>query len=570
MSTIAEKSAQPPSSDISRVSAASREDDDHVPPAALPEASASTPKTARFWIVLTGLVVALFVAVLEGYAVSTALPVMVNDLHTDQFIWVASTYAIVGTSLLPLVGGLTEAFGRKPVILGALLLFMAGAAVCGSAPNISVLIAGRALHGAGAGGILSCTQIVLSDLVTLQERGTYNGLFGLVWAIGGGLGPLVGGALAKPTLWRWIFYLNIPIAGLAALVLLVFLDLPRPSSRSALDCLKSLDVIGNTLIIGASCAIAIAITWAGVQFPWSSAQVLAPLIIGGVSLVLWFVYETRLATHPAVPMVILSNRTSLSGFVQIFVAAFINITLVYYLPVYYQACKDASPIASGVDLLGLCFATGGFAILTGVSVAALKRYRPQLWASWALIMLGLGLLSSLTADSPRGASIGYQVLVGVGVGMVYSGGYFPVLAPLPATLNAPALAFYVFVRSFAQIWGITVSGVLLQNTLAARLPPSVAALAPSGLANAAYTVVPLVSKLPQPERDETRAAFAAGLADVWRVALGAAAVGLLASVLMEGLPLHTERDARWAARGAEPKGLGEEKAGDAEVQVVDT
>ena len=122
-----------------------------------------------------------------------------------------------------------------------------------------------------------------------------------------------------------------------------------------------------------------------------------------------------------------------------------------YLPVYYQACKDASPIASGVDLLGLCFSTGPFSIIIGISVKVTKQYRPQLWLAWCLMLIGMGLTSTVTEDTSRAASIGYQIVVGVGIGIVYSAAYFPVLAPLSVTLNAAALAFFVFLRSFAQV-----------------------------------------------------------------------------------------------------------------------
>lgn len=122
-----------------------------------------------------------------------------------------------------------------------------------------------------------------------------------------------------------------------------------------------------------------------------------------------------------------------------------------YLPVYYQACKDASPTSSGVALFGICFSTGPISIIIGASIAATKRYRPQIWTAWCLMMIGLGLMSTVTESTSRGKSIGYQVLVGVGIGIVYSASYFPVLAPLPVSSNAPALSLFVFLRNFAQV-----------------------------------------------------------------------------------------------------------------------
>ncbi|KAH9859176.1 Mfs1.1 [Lenzites betulinus] len=520
-------------------------------------APAKAHKGARFWLVLAALLSATFFGVLEAYAVSTALPVIVSDLHSDQFLWVASAYAIASTALLPLSGGLAEAYGRRQVMLGSLAVFILGSALSGAAQSMNMLIAGRAVHGAGTGGILTLCQIILSDMVTLEERGAYNGLFGLIWAFGGGVGPVVGGALAHHRTWRWLFYLNVPAGAIIAIILLLTMRTPTgpPISGTSWEVFKGLDWFGNILLIGASCSCAIALTWGGVQFPWTSPSVLVPLCLSVVVFCVWGLYEWRFCPHPIVPAHILSNRTSLSGYAQIFLISFINLLLIckspalltcYYLPVYYQACKDASPTMSGIDLFGLCFSTGPMAIIAGISVTKSRRYRPQLWTAWALVLVGVGLMSTVTEDTARGTSIGFQIIIGLGVGILYSGAYFPVLAPLPVTSNALALAFFIFLRSFAPIWGVTVGGALLQNQLRTHIPASVQAALP-GLNSIAYAVIPLVPDMAQPEKDQTRRAFALALRTLWRVAIGVAGVGMLASLPMRALPLHTHKDESWAA-----------------------
>ncbi|KAL1937269.1 hypothetical protein VTO73DRAFT_13878, partial [Trametes versicolor] len=528
-----------------------------VTPALAPTTS---PKGARFWVILLCLLSGTFFGVLEAYAVSTALPVIVSDLHSDQFLWVASAYAISSTALLPLSGGLADAYGRRQVMLGAIAVFILGSALSGAAQSMNMLIAGRAVHGAGTGGILTLSQIILSDMVTLQERGTYNGLFGLIWALGGGVGPVVGGALAHHRTWRWLFYLNVPAGGIIAVLLLLTMRTPtrQPISGTSWQIFKRLDWLGNTLLIGASCACAIALTWGGVQFAWTSASVLVPLCLSAVVFCVWGLYEWRFCLHPIVPAHILSNRTSLSGYVQIFLISFINLLLICKSFRHHQDyTAHASPTASGIDLFGLCFSTGPMAIIAGVSVAKSRRYRPQLWTAWALVMVGVGLMSTVTEDTARAASIGFQIIIGVGVGILYSATYFPVLAPLPVTSNALALAFFIFLRSFAPIWGVTVGGALLQNQLRAHLPASVQAALPGLGDNVAYAVIPLIRGMAQPQKDLTRAAFAHALQTLWRVAIGVAGVGLLASVPMRALPLHTQRDENWA--GGEGAGAKVEK-----------
>ncbi|KAJ7759151.1 major facilitator superfamily domain-containing protein [Mycena metata] len=504
----------------------------------------TSSNSRKFWLVFAALLVSLFLAIMESYAVSTALPVIVEELHSNDFIWVASAYGIASTVLLPLSGGLAEIFGRRPVILSSLAFFAVGSIIGGAARNINMLIAARTVQGAGAGGVFALTQIILSDLVTLEERGKYNGLFGLAWAIGGGIGPVIGGSLASPSKWRWLFYLNAPIAGVAFTLVLFFLQVPTPPGNWKEKMLR-IDLIGNLVIIAATCALAIALTWGGTLAPWSSPRVLAPLCLGVVGFGVFLFYEWCWAAYPVVPLQLMSNRTTMSGYIQITLAAFININLIYYLPVYYQACKDASPTASGIALFGLSFSTAPFSILAGISIGRTKYYRPQIWIAWSALMIGTGLLSGVTENTSRGTSIGFQVIAGIGIGILYSAAYFPVLAPLPVTSNSSALSFFVFIRTLAQIWGITVGGAVLQNVLQRRAPGSLPCIS-SSTGNLAYSIIPCVATLPEPFKSKVRAAFAEALRVVWRIMIGIAGAGLLCSLFMKSLPLHTTKDENWA------------------------
>nr|VWO95841.1 N-acyl homoserine lactonase (AHL-lactonase) (Acyl-homoserine lactonase) (EC [Ganoderma boninense] len=515
------------------------------------------PSTAKkgvaFWLIFLSICVALFLSALELTAVSTTLPTIAHDLHASDFVWVGSAYALSSTAFLPMSGGIAQMFGRRPALLGSLALFALGSGICGGASSMAMLIAGRTVQGLGGGGIQSLSAIILADLVTLQERGLYAGLFGLTWSIAGVIGPVVGGSLANQGQWRWLFYLNLPICGIAAIFTQIFLKLPTPPGTFA-EKFKRLDWIGNILVIGGTTSVTIALTWGGVFAPWSSAKVLTPLIIGLAVLVNFIIWEARWAVNPLVPFSLMSNRTSLSGYLQTFFIGVVAIGAVYYLPTYFQACKDASPIKSGVMLLGLATLAPA-SLISGALVNRTQQYRPQMWFGWCMVLLGLGLFTTLKSTDSVSLAIGLSVLVGVGIGSLYSTVIFPVQAPLPVSENAHALAFLQFWRSFAGVWGVTIGATVLQNELQQRVPASFLEEFPEGVA-IAYALIPQIPSLSEPLKSGIQEAFSRSLQVVWEVLIGISTIGFLSSLLMKGLPLQTTLDENWMLedRQAEQKG----------------
>ncbi|KAF8178949.1 iron permease [Pholiota molesta] len=278
--------------------------------------------------------------------VSTALPTIVQHLHGQEFIWVGSAYAIASTAILPTVGGLVTVFGRKPILICFIFAFALGSAAWAAA------------------GCIAVTEIIYADLVPLPERGKFQGITALVWALACGMGPPVGGALANSDAWRWIFYLNLPLCGLAILLVTLFLTVHTPRKGFTEQILKT-DWLGLFLIISGTVAIMIGLTWGGINFPWVSPQVLVPICVGGI--------------------------------LEHFFHGIVSMTL-----------SLASPIGSGVDLFGLALTIALFAIFTGLSVQILKRYRPQNYIGWVLNIVGFALLSTLSADSAKGKYIAYE------------------------------------------------------------------------------------------------------------------------------------------------------------------
>ncbi|KAF8314215.1 MFS general substrate transporter [Clavulina sp. PMI_390] len=413
------------------------------------ESHKKTKKPLEFWLVFLGTSVAVFLSALELTSVGTALPTIVEDLDGAGFIWIGSAYSLASSALMPASGGLSNIFGRRAVMMGSIALFAVGAAVAGSARSIHILIIGRAIQGAGGGSIISMSQIIIADLVTLRERGKFAGIIGAVWALASVLGPPIGGALASTGHWRWLFYLNLPLSAVAAVLVFIFLRMKTPEG-SAMEKLGKIDWIGNLLIVGSTASIILALTWGGVQYPWTSAHVVVPLVVGSIGIAVFLVYEFTLAKHPIVPIRLFGNRTTMSGYTIVFFHGVAMTLVVYYLPTYFQGAKGASAIRSGILLFPTAVVIAPIAIITGQTIERTGHYRTQHYIGAALMMVGYGTMSILTAKSTIAMAEGLQIVGAIGFGMLYVGPNFAILAPLAVEDNAHALALMAYIRTFGQ------------------------------------------------------------------------------------------------------------------------
>ncbi|KAG8851848.1 hypothetical protein FRB96_009032 [Tulasnella sp. 330] len=525
------------------------------------------PRGVQFWLIMVSLMVATFLSALDLTSVSTALPIIVKDLHGTDFVWVGASFSLGSTAFLPMSGGLAQIFGRRPIVLGSLAFFTIGSAISAAAQNMNMLIAGRTLQGIGGGGILSLTEIIVADLGDIRRvspfadpspirfsaqvsvRVSYR-----VWAIASAVGPPIGGVFAEHN-WRWLFYLNLPLAAIAIVLVFSFLHLKAPEGNFKAQ-MKRMDWIGNGLVVGGTTSLVIALAWAGVQYSWTSVQVLVPLILGLLGLAAFMVWEAQWASEPVVPWQLVNNRTSLFGYVTVFLHGITSTAAIFYFPVYFQGAQLEKPIESGVSLFGIAFTVAPAAIACGILVAKFNRYIPQNLAGWAFSMLGFGLMSMITASSPRGWQIGFQIVCGVGLGLLYAGPTFPVLAPLPTSEAAHALALFAFVRNFAQTFGVTIGSTILQNSLKQKLPAAFLETVSSQGAEIAYSIIPVVGSLPEPLQSQVRDAFAGSVQVIWRVMIGLSAAGLLCVLVMREVKMHEVTDKDWglAERQAQAEG----------------
>ncbi|KAJ6615058.1 major facilitator superfamily domain-containing protein [Mycena sp. CBHHK59/15] len=415
--------------------------------------------------------VAVFRSTLDLTAIGTALPTIANALHDTKgdYIWVGSAYALSSTDFIPLSGNLVDVFRRKPVILVSISFFAVGSALAGASQNMSMMIGARAVQGIGGGGILTLMEIITADLVPLSERGMYQGLLGMVWCLASFTGPPIGGALLSQgsKAWRWLFYLNLPLSALAFFLVVIYLSVNRPEG-SIRDKLTKVDWVGNGIVILGTGLAIIGMTWGGIRYPWASVEVLAPLIFGLSLLVIFAFYEAKVPIRPTIPwMSLLTTATH----------GITSISMIYYLPVFFQACFGASPIRSTVDFLPGSLMTMPFALPAGVTIAVLKKYRAVNWIGWSATIIGYGLVSTLREDSTpaRRARLRCSRLLG------------------PFHVGNYHFQHYIAEKK-------------LPATFVAQFPPGF---------EIAYTAIPVIRQLEAPLRKQVQVVFADSMAVIW-------------------------------------------------------
>ncbi|KAI0010868.1 putative multidrug resistance protein fnx1 [Xylariaceae sp. FL0662B] len=511
----------------------------------------ATPYDWRFWGIIAALSVTSILSALDVSAISTAMPSMVEDLGSNNaYIWIANAYFLTMTAFQPLYGQTANIFGRRSLTLAAVFFFAAGSAISGPAQNLGMLIAGRAIQGIGGGGVNVMIDMIIGDLVPVRERPKYLGVVFMVYTVAVALGPVVGGLLAERVSWRWVFYINLPVSG-AAFVMLLFVLRVQYKKDTAKNSLKRVDFLGNALLIASVVAVLIALTWGGDLCPWSSWRTLVPLILGIAGLIAFLALQTTTwVPEPTMPLRIFSNRTSLTGFGLTFLHSTMLYWSTYFLPLYFQAVLNASPITSGVDLLPTIIVAMPFAILAGQGVTKLGRYRPFHFIGYGLVAIGFGLYSRFDSSTSTAYWAGTQCITASGIGILTTTTLPAVQAPLAEEDQAVATATWAFVRSFGGVWGVAIPAAVFNtqvNRLVGRLDQESLRSQLSnggayGLASSNY----LASlNLDSATDAEVKDIYVESLQLCWQVGIGFALLGFLISFCAKEITMRTDLETQF-------------------------
>lgn len=427
------------------------------------EGVTSVSKGWRFWIIFLSCCFLALLVSLDGTAVVIALPHIVNHLQMgDDFVWVANSFWLAGTIFQPLCAQLCNVQGRKKPVLASLTIFTVGGAVAGSARTGSVLITGRAIQGLGGGGLLLLMEVIVCDILPLRERGKYLSIVLSTAAIGAIAGPPLGGAIADRN-WRWIFYMNLPVAA-TIFVVIAFLMRVQSEVPDTKTSLSQIDWIGTTLFAGSITSILLGLIFGGAVYKWNSWHVIAPIVVGLFGWIVFHVYESRFCPNPAVPKHLFTNRTSISGFGVDFLHSVLTTWVAFQWPTYFQGVLQSSPLNAGINYLAYEAFFIPAAGITGTLVTKTGFFKSFQAAGFAILTLGFGLSILLTAQSKTVIWVVIIAIQTVGLGVVLPCTLPAILASLDESDVALATGMFSFLRSFGYIWGVTISAVVFNTS----------------------------------------------------------------------------------------------------------
>lgn len=515
-------------------------------------------------LIMFALCMAVFLAALDVTIVTTALPTISEYFQsTAGYTWIGSAFLLANAASIPSWGKFSDIFGRKPMLLLANVIFFIGSLVAGLANSIGMLIAARAVQGLGGGGLVILVNITIGDLFSLRTRGAFYGVIGGVWAIARAIGPIIGGALTQRVSWRWCFYINLPLDGLAFIILVFFLDLKTPRTP-ILAGLRAVDWAGSLLIVGATLMFLFGLQYGGVTYPWSSATVLCLIIFGALTFVLFILYEWRIPTYPVMPLSLFTKRTNLATLSVVFLHGFVFISGSYYLPLYFQAVRGASPIKSGVYLLPTAVALSVGSIGTGIYVRKSGAYLPPIYFGLFMMTLGYGLFTDFAADSSWAKLALYQIIAGLGIGPLFQAPIIALQAHIAPRDIGTATATLGFLRQLATSSSVVIGEVVFQNSMRAKSSTLASSLGPeraeqlSGANAGANTR--LIATLPADQRSVVRRAFANSLVPMWIMYTAMAAAALLAGLAIQKKKLTKEHEETKTGLEAEKENAEARKA----------
>ena len=487
--------------------------------------------------VFVGLMLGMLVASISQTIVGPAMPRIVAELGgMDHYSWVATAAMLVSAITVPIVGKLSDLYGRRGFYLAGLGVFMVGSVVSGFAGSFWVLVLGRAIQGLGMGTVMPLSQTIIGDIIPARQRGKYQGLMGAVFGVTSVAGPLAGGFITDHWGWRWLFFAAVPIGLATTAVIARFLHLPHERREARID------YPGIATLTVALVSLLLATSLGGTTWAWGSPQILGLYAVGLVTLVVFVLVEAR-AEEPVIPLRLFRSRVFTAANIASFAVSMVMFGSIIYIPVYAQGVLGVDATNSGLILMPLMLGLIVMGILAGLVITRTGRYKAIMLTGVAVMGAGLYLLTRLTATSSQGQLTVAMVVLGVGLGLAMQQYTLVVQNAVDRADLGVATASTQFFRNVGSTVGIAVFGTVMTSGLAAaigsHLPAEVAAKLPAGSVDAGSVLDPsALAGLPAVVADAVRQGLADQLHEVFLIALPLVVVILLATIAIKALPLR--------------------------------
>ncbi|MFJ6305765.1 DHA2 family efflux MFS transporter permease subunit [Streptomyces althioticus] len=503
--------------------------------------STDAPMTHRqIMEALSGLLLGMFCAILSSTIVTNALPEIVSDLGGGQsaYTWVVTASLLTMTASTPLWGKLADLISKKALVQTALVVFVIGSIVAGTAQNPGMLITARAIQGLGGGGLAALAQIIMAAMISPRERGRYSGYLGATFAVATVGGPLLGGVITDTSWlgWRWCLYVGVPFALIALVVLQKTLNLPLVKREVKVDW------AGAFFVTAAVSLLLVWVTFADDKYDWMSWQT-GVMVGGAVVLTLIFLLVESRASEPIIPLRLFRNRTiTLASLASLFVGIAMFAGTVYFSQ-YFQLARDKSPTMSGVMTIPMI---GGLFIsstVSGIIITKTGRWKAWLLTGGVLLTAGLGLLSTIRYDTPYWHIGLFMALMGLGVGMMMQNLVLCTQNQVaPSDLGA-ASSVVTFFRSLGGAVGVSVLGSVMSSRISTYAADTIGTLSPQEQAAAAKAsgsgTIPDMDLLPPGIRTWLESAYGHGIADIFLYVAPVALLGFLVTIFIKEVPLRT-------------------------------
>ncbi|MDT3330100.1 MDR family MFS transporter [Microbacterium sp. KSW-18] len=505
----------------------------------------TTPTRRRVLVPLSGLLLGMFVSMIASTVVSTSLPVIIHDLNGDQgaYTWVVTATLLTTAISTPIWGKLADLMGRKTLYQIALVIFVLATAAAGFAQDPGTLIAFRAAQGVGAGGLAALSQVLMADIISPRERGRYMGLFGAVMAVATVGGPLLGGVITDGFGWRWNFFVSLPVAVAALLLVQRTIPASAPSTRR-----PKIDYIGIVLLSTAVSLLLIWVTNAGRSYDWWSTETV--LMVGGAVLaaILFVIVELR-SSEPLVPLTLFRDRTFTLAVVASIATGIAMFGASVFLGQYMQMARGATPTEAGLMTIPMIAGLLLSSIGVGALITRYGHWKPYLVVGSILLTAGAALLSTIHYDTDFFLVSVYMFLLGAGVGMTMQNLVLAVQNSAKPSEIGVASSGVTFFRSLGGTIGVSLMGAALASRVADLFAGShervVAALTAIGPAGATWGkqlssgTLPRVSEMPDQLRVIVEDIYAQGISSAFLIAVPFGILSILAVIFLPNRSLST-------------------------------